>query len=212
MLARVGQLVAASLPGAHEVSVTLVQGDSARTAAYTGAVALQLDQVQYDEGRGPCLDAATNGHTIVVADVAAESRWPSFTAHAVEAGVGASLSIGLPVQQDTVGALNIYGKEPNAFNDGAVEAAEQFASYAAVAVANVVSHERASTLAGQMQQAMQSRAVIEQAKGILMAQRQCDADEAFGILVRLSQQTNTKLRDVATTLVRMTISPDGSSG
>ena len=211
MLARIAQLVAASLPGADDVSVTLVRGESAYTAAYTGEVSLKLDETQYQEGRGPCLDAAVNGHSVVVADMAAEIRWPSFTARAVEAGVCSSLSIGLPVQQDLVGALNVYSTETNAFDSGALQAAERFASYAAVAVANVVSREEASILAAQMQQAMQSRAVIEQAKGIIMAQRKCDADGAFAVLVRLSQETNTKLRNVAATLVQMTISPDGPS-
>jgi GAF domain-containing protein len=211
MLTRIAELATGSLPGAAEVSVTLVRGDSAHTAAYTGQTALKLDEVQYDRGRGPCLDAAADAHTVVIPDMTAESRWPEFAEQAAEAGMLSSLSIGLPVQQDIIGALNIYGAELDAFDAEAVDAAETFASYAAIAVANVVSHESASTLAAQMQQAMESRAVIEQAKGIIMVQRKCDADEAFSVLVRLSQQTNTKLRAVCAALVQMSISPDSST-
>ena len=211
MLTRVAELVTSSLPGAAEVSVTLVRGGHAHSAAFTGPVALKLDELQYDQGRGPCLDAAADAQTVVIADMTAESRWPEFAEQAAEAGMLSSMSIGLPVQRDIIGALNIYGSEPDAFDTDTAEAAETFASYAAIAVANVVSHEAASTLAAQMQDAMQSRAVIEQAKGIIMVQRRCDADEAFSILVRLSQETNTKLRNVCAVLVQMSTSPDSST-
>jgi transcriptional regulator with GAF, ATPase, and Fis domain len=211
MLTRIAELTTGTLPGASEVSVTLVQGESAHSAAFTGQTALKLDEIQYDQGRGPCLDAAADAHTVLVADMTAETRWPEFAEQAAEAGMLSSLSIGLPVQQDLIGALNIYSRETDAFDGDTVRAAETFGSYAAIAVANVVSHENASTLAANMQQAMQFRAVIEQAKGIIMVQRKCDADEAFSVLVQLSQQTHTKLRSVCAALVQMSISPDSST-
>jgi transcriptional regulator with GAF, ATPase, and Fis domain len=205
LLTQVANLVGQSLPGADQASVTLVRGERAHTAAFSGLTALHLDEVQYEYGHGPCLDAAANAQTVVISDMATDDRWREFAARAAQMGILSSLSVGLPVQQDIVGALNVYGRKVDAFDGDAVTAAETFASYAAITVANVVTHENTRSLAEHMQKAMESRAVIEQAKGILMGQRGCDADEAFAILVRLSQQTNRKLRDVASLLVEKTV-------
>lgn len=137
---------------------------------------------------------------MLVPDMSAESRWPEWASRAHEAGAASSLSIGLPIQEATVGALNIYGAAAEVFNDQ-VELAQTLAGYAAIALANVHLYESTATLAQQMQEAMQSRAVIEQAKGIIMGQRRCSAEEAFAILAQVSQDSNRKLREVAESLV-----------
>jgi GAF domain-containing protein len=203
ILARIAEVAKESLAGTADVSVTLVHGAEARTAAYTGELALRLDQWQYEQGRGPCLDAATTGTTMVVHDMATESRWPEWARRAYAAGAASSISIGLPIQEAVVGALNVYGDRARAF-ENVTTAAQTFAGYAAIALANAHLYESTSTLAQQMQTAMQSRAVIEQAKGIIMGQRRCGAEEAFTILAKISQNSNRKLRDVAEALVRMT--------
>ncbi|MBC9002204.1 GAF and ANTAR domain-containing protein [Micromonospora aurantiaca] len=200
VLSTIAQVAKDTLPGTAEVSVTLVQGTEAHTAAYTGELALTLDEWQYAQGRGPCLDAATTGTAMLVPDMAAESRWPGWAARAHAAGAASSLSIGLPIQEAMVGALNVYGASPGVL-DRQVELAQTLAGYAAIALANVHLYESTATLAQQMQEAMQSRAVIEQAKGIIMGQRRCSADEAFAILARVSQDSNRKLREVAESLV-----------
>jgi hypothetical protein len=115
--------------------------------------------------------------------------------------VGSSLSIGLPIQGSVVGALNVYGGPANAFDAAAITVAERFASYAAVALANAHLYDSATTLAEQMQQAMRSRAVIEQAKGIIMGERRCSPEEAFALLSKASQDSNLKVREVAEALV-----------
>jgi GAF domain-containing protein len=130
-----------------------------------------------------------------------ETRWPDFTPGAVEAGVHSSLSIGLPVHEFVTGALNVYATKPDAFDDDAIVLAQTFAGYAAVALANAHRYDTQASLAQQMQAAMENRAVIEQAKGIIMGDRHCGPDEAFQILSQLSQDTNRKLRDVANALV-----------
>lgn len=89
VLTRVAQLAKASLPGAVEASVTLVRADRAHTAAFTGALAVDLDETQYEQGHGPCLDAAAAGETLRIADMAEESRWPPYALHALERGCGA---------------------------------------------------------------------------------------------------------------------------
>ena len=98
-------------------------------------------------------------------------------------------------------ALNIYGRRPAAFDDDAVMLAQTFAGYAAVALANAYAYHNTADLARHLQAAMDSRAVIEQAKGIIMAEQRCGPDEAFAFLTAVSQNTNRKVRDVAAALV-----------
>ncbi|MFC8618113.1 GAF and ANTAR domain-containing protein [Micromonospora purpureochromogenes] len=201
VLRSVAGLARRSIPGAAEVSVTLLRDTTAQSVATTGELALELDEIQYEQGRGPCLDASVSGDAISVPDTADEDRWPVWAGRARDAGVGSSLSIGLPIQEAVVGTLNIYGLATRAFDRDAQELAKTFAAYAAVAVANAHLYENAATLAEQMRAAMESRAVIEQAKGIIMGERRCSAEEAFAILAKLSQDTNRRVRDVAAALV-----------
>jgi GAF domain-containing protein len=201
VLGRVAALAQEVIPGAAEVSVTLVSGDIAETAAHTGSLALALDEKQYDTGYGPCLAAAKEKAVFLIADMSAEERWPAFTANAVSLGVHGSLSVGMPVEDSVSGALNIYAVEPGAFDTAASDVAISFASYAAVALGNASLYSRTAALAEQMAEAMASRAVIEQAKGILIAQQHVSADAAFDMLVRASQVSNRKLRDIAQGLV-----------
>jgi GAF domain-containing protein len=201
VLARVAELAKATLPGAHEVSVTLVRGQDAYTATFTGDLALRLDERQYERGTGPCLEAARGREILSVPDMATEARWPDWAAGALEAGALSSLSIGLPLQEGVSGALNIYGAQPHAFDDDAIELAHTFARYATVALGNAHLYDTTATLAEHMKAAMESRAVIEQAKGIIMGQQRCSADQAFALLTKVSQESNRKLRDVAAALV-----------
>lgn len=189
------------LPVPVEVSVTLVRGGTGYTAAFTDELALDMDERQYAQGSGPCLAAATAGDILSVPELTAEDRWPDWAERGRKAGVGSSVSVGMPIQEAVVGALNVYARIPHAFDDDTVAALETFAAYAAVALANAQLYESTANLARQMQDAMASRAVIEQAKGIIMAERRCSATEAFNILAKASQDSNRKLRDVAQTLV-----------
>ena len=107
----------------------------------------------------------------------------------------------MPLQREVLAALNIYSTESDAFDDATVEVASTFAAYAGVALANVHLYTAQGQVAEQLQTAMRSRAVIEQAKGVLMGQRRCTSQEAFDVLVALSQRTNRKLRDVAQAVV-----------
>jgi AmiR/NasT family two-component response regulator len=129
--------------------------------------------------------------------MASETRWTDLAERALEAGCHSSLSIGLPVQNRVTGALNVYALKAEAFDDDGITLAQTFAGYAAVAISNAHLYETTAGLARQMQKAMESRAVIEQAKGIIMGERHCTPDQAFRILSQLSQDANRKLRDVA---------------
>jgi GAF domain-containing protein len=201
LLTRVTDLATRTIPGADQVSITLVGCGGAHTEAYTGELALAVDEAQYRQGQGPCLAAAAYNTTVRVTDMTTEDRWPHWAGEAVIAGLRSSLSIGLPMHEAVTGALNLYANRPANFSDDAVLIAQSFAGYAAVAMTNAHLYETQRTLAQHMQAAMLNRAVIEQAKGIIMAQRRCTADEAFAILSKISQDTNRKVRDVAAGLV-----------
>jgi transcriptional regulator with GAF, ATPase, and Fis domain len=200
-LEQIADIAKETLPGAEEVSITLVRDEKPFTAAYTGKLALDADELQYERGYGPCMDAGRAGTVLLVDDMRAEKRWPDYAAHVVPRGVLSSLSVPLPVQTDLIGALNIYARRPHAFDSRAVDVAKELASYVAVAVGNAAAYSEATKFARDMAAAMASRAVIEQAKGVIMAQNRCDPERAFEILRTASQGRNVKLRDIAREIV-----------
>ena len=205
VLAEVTDIAARGIPGAESTSITLVRGDRAFTAAHTGEMALVADELQYEQGYGPCMDAGRAGVVLRIDDTRTEQRWPDYVPRVLEVGVRSSLSVPLPYQGSTIGALNIYSTRPQAFSSAeSEEAATAVAGAVAVAVVNADAHDRLAEHARNMRVAMESRAVIEQAKGVLMAQRGVDAEQAFDILRDASQRYNRKLRDIAAGIVATT--------
>lgn len=200
-MARVAQLVQQTLPGAAQVSVTVREEDAVRTAAATGRLAVDLDERQYAAGAGPCLEALASGRPVRVPSVQQEQRWPRYSAYARDAGCGSSVSVPVPGGSEVAAALNVYSQAERALDDADLEVASAFAACAGVALSGLRLYEAQARVARQLQTAMESRAVIEQAKGVLMSQRHCTADEAFEALVDRSQASNTKLRDVARAVV-----------
>ena len=201
VLQHVAELAKRVLPTPVEVWVTLVRGGTRHTAVSTHDLARGMNERQYAQGRGPCLDAAASGDILPVPDLATEDRWPDWTERGLKTGVGSSVSIGLPIQGAVVGALNVYARTPHAFDDDTITVLETFAAYAAVALANAHLYDSTATLARQMQETMAGRVAIEQAKGIIMAERHCTPTEAFAILTKVSQDSNRKVRDAAQALV-----------
>ena len=205
VLGEVTGIAARSVPGAESTSITLVRGDKAFTAAHTGEMALVADELQYERGYGPCMDAGRAGVVIRIDDMHTEQRYPDYTPRVVEVGVRSSLSMPLPYQGSSIGALNIYSTRPQAFSSAeSEEAATVVAEAVAVAVVNADAHDRLAEHAQNMRLAMESRAVIEQAKGVLMAQQGIDAEQAFEVLRGASQRYNRKLRDIARGIVGST--------
>ena len=201
VLARVAELARATIPGADEVSVTLIEADEARSVAFTGDLAKDLDERQYADGFGPCMDAARGGQAVVVADTAAEERYPEYAAVAARAGVRSSLSVGMPVPQRVVGGLNLYSTGVGAFDEEALAVASAFADFGAVALLNAGLVASKTALARQLEEAMATRAVIEQAKGLLVGRLGCTPEEAFDHLSRQSQNANRKLHQVAAQII-----------
>ena len=201
MLQRVAELAKRAVPGVAEASVSLVVDDRATSAAFTGALARDLDESQYGRGYGPCLEAAVGQEIREIVDAREEPRWPEYARSAVDRGSLSSMSVPVPVRPTIHGGLNLYRVEAGGFDDEAKDVARVFASYAAVAVQNMQLYESTRELAENLDSAMRSRAVIEQAKGIVMGQRRCNAAEAFDILAAASQRSNRKLRDIAQAIV-----------
>ena len=211
VLGEVTDIAARGIPGAESTSITLVRGDRAFTAAHTGEMALVADELQYEQGYGPCMDAGRAGVVLRIDDTRTEQRWPDYVPRVLEVGVRSSLSVPLPYQGSTIGALNIYSTRPQAFSSAeSEEAATAVAGAVAVAVVNADAHDRLAEHARNMRVAMESRAVIEQAKGVLMAQRSVDAGQAFDILREASQRYNRKLRDIAAGIVASVADGRGS--
>ncbi|WP_167760637.1 GAF and ANTAR domain-containing protein [Blastococcus sp. CT_GayMR16] len=199
VLTDVTAIAARGIPGAEASSITLLRADKAFTAAHSGEMALAADELQYEHGYGPCMDAGRGGVLLRIDDMRTETRWPDYVAHVLATTpVLSSLSIPLPYQGSSIGALNNYSTKPEAFaSPESLRAATDVAEVIAVAVANADAHAQLFDQARHMRVAMESRAVIEQAKGVLMAQRHVDAEQAFEILREASQRYNRKLRDIA---------------
>jgi GAF domain-containing protein len=120
---------------------------------------------------------------------------------ALRAGVRHIFSVGMPLSERSVGGLNNYRTVDTSFSQPFLERAEVFASYAAVAVTNIARYARATVEVTELREALESRATIEQAKGIIIAHERCTPEEAFELLVRISQNRNIKLRDVAAAII-----------
>ena len=191
-----------AMPNVDAASITLIRAEKPFTAAYDGQMALDADELQYERGYGPCMDAGRAGQIFLIDDMRTERRWPDYAQHAAAHGVLSSLSVPLPFQGATIGALNTYAGRPQVIDDHDIELAEEVAAWLAIAIGNAEAAARTSEDLTQLRTAMMSRACIEQAKGILMERHKIKEDDAFTILTHASQRTNTKLRDVAEELIR----------
>ncbi len=190
----------ATLPGCDSAGVTLRLDGKNSTAAASDQYTLEIDKIQYDLDEGPCVAAIEDSEFHQIDAYSQETRWPEFCNRAAEAGVGSSLSF--PLNNDgTVGALNIYSKTERSFDEPAIGLADVFAKQAVVAVHNANTYVAARRLADQLNEALKTRDVIGQAKGILMEREGVSDEEAFEMLKTISQNSNVKLRDVAQRLV-----------
>jgi GAF domain-containing protein len=179
------------VPNAEECSISYVIGrKKVEPRASTSDLPRSLDALQERVGQGPCLDAVWEQEIVRVDDVGADDRWPRFLRQASEMGIGSMMCFRLFVEGDRLGALNLYARRSGAFDDESQDIGHMLAAHAAVAVAGA-EHE------DDLRSAVSSRDVIGQAKGILMERHKLTADQAFGVLARVSQDLNRKLADVA---------------
>jgi len=211
LLQRVADLAVDQLDGCDMAGVTLVRGETPTTAVFTEAAAPEIDQAQYETGRGPCVDAYRTGEILRIDDTLADVRWPEFAASAAEHGVRSTLSLPLHTGDAVLGALNLYSRSTRTF-EGNDQIVSVFVAQAATSLANSHAYWAAQMLSEQLQEALESRAVIEQAKGVLMVEHGCDPDAAFEMLRVRSQHENRKLRVIAAEIVEGAMGGSGASG
>lgn len=202
-LHRVAVLSTEAIPGASYAGMTLAHDDGPRTSVYSDPASPEIDQAQYDTGEGPCLDAMRTGEINRIDSTTDDTRWIAFSRACLDHGIHSTLSLPLVVADggSPVGALNLYSHQAAAFDDTTVEHGVAFAEQAAVVLINAEHYWGAHELSEQLQTALRSRPVIEQAKGVLVAREGCTTEEAFDMLRRASQRTNIKLRDMAALIV-----------
>lgn len=179
------------IPGTAQASISLVTGrKKVDSEVASGELPRLVDALQNTTGQGPCLDAAYEQLIVRVPDLSSERRWPEFSQGAAQLGARSMMSIQLFVSGDRLGALNLYGDGPNAFNDESEQVGLLVAAHAAVAFAD-------SKKISQLGEALLARQLIGQAEGILMERYKINPEQAFILLSRASTRSNIKLRDIA---------------
>ena len=182
------------VPGARWAGISLVEGTKIVSEVPTSRSVAELDQLQSDLNQGPCLTALRDYHTVHIDDMRTETRWPDFGREAQQRGMRSMLSFQLFVRSENLGALNLYSDEPGAFSEDSFLIGEILAQHAAVAMIGAAAET-------QFENALATRDVIGQAKGMLMQRDNLTGLQAFSLLTRASQQSNIKLVDVARWLV-----------
>lgn len=189
----------ATIPDTGSASITVVRGTQAETLAASHPWAGALDEQQYSADDGPCLEAARSGRPVRL-DTAAADRWEDFCKEARSNDVAIVVGVPLLIDDDileTSAALNLTTPNPAAFDPLDEALAELFTHALSAAINHAYRNQQARTLVEQLRQALDSRDLIGQAKGLLMARHNCGPDEAFEYLRSASQHANLKLRDVA---------------
>jgi GAF domain-containing protein len=181
--------------------MTMRSGGRPVTVACSDPVAAEVDGVQYALDEGPCLRAMRDGRAVRIEDTAAGAHWPQFEKNAASRGIRSCLALPLTVGGEPVGALNLYARTASAFGAAEARRAEAFADNAGGAVALAVRMASHTALIAQLRSSLASRAVIDQALGIVMARERCTQARAFEIMRSASQHRNVKLRDLAAAMV-----------
>jgi GAF domain-containing protein len=179
---------------ADYAGITLLRRGRPISVGPTAEAVTRVDELQHSLREGPCVDAALEEEFHLSGDLAKDDRWPRWGPAAARLGLHSILSVTLHTEDRRLGALNVYGVELSRFTMDDLETARLFAAHASAVLA-------AAMAQGNLRQAVESRTRIGQAQGILMERYQIDADRAHAVLTRHSQDTNTRLRDVAETLI-----------
>lgn len=188
-------VAARSLPGIDHVGISIAYRDGKiETKAGTDRLVWDLDSIQYELDEGPCVHAIKAQPVTIVDDIRHDQRWPRYVPRAVEYGLKAQMGLRLFVDGETLGGLNLYSVHADHIDPELAHTAELFAAHAALALGRARREENLSS-------ALANRKVIGQAIGIVMERYQMDQERAFRYLVRVSQHSNIKLRDVAQELV-----------
>jgi GAF domain-containing protein len=200
-LHEMAMLAAGLVSGGLSCGMTMQPNGRPVTMACSDPVAARVDEVQYELDDGPCLHAMRDGHMVRIKDTADKARWPEFEARASSHGIRSCLALPLNVDGKPLGALNLYARTASAFGVAETRRAENFAEYASGALTLAIRLASNAALIDQLRSSLSSRAIIDQALGIIMAREHCTQAGAFAILRAASQNSNIKLRDIATAIV-----------
>lgn len=201
VLHRTVEQVVRAVPDADMASVSVLANGTPQTVASSSDRVLAIDAEQYAAGEGPCLEAARTGQAVRVSVDELGDRWPRFARSARIAGVASYLSCPLVIDERLAGSLNLYSEHGHGFRQLDEAVLRLYVTAASAAIANARRYAEARRLAGQLRQALDSRAVIDQAMGMLMVTRNMNPEQAFEELSRQSQNANVKLRDLAARIV-----------
>lgn len=199
-LRRLTLLANDTVDGSDIVGLTMEVNGKLSTPVFTAEESPELDSTQYTTGVGPCVDTYREGVVHSIPSTREDSRWRRFSEACVAHGVLSTLSVPVMSKAEKLAALNFYARSESAFGPEAEELALAFAAQAAVVISNSRAYWSARQLGEQLNEALQTRVVIEQAKGLLMSTGKT-GDQAFEVLKRASQRENRKLRDIAADLI-----------
>ncbi|CAN5907388.1 GAF and ANTAR domain-containing protein [soil metagenome] len=179
-----------------------------RFTSTSDSVLEKLEALQIELDEGPCLRAYRSGEIVVATDLSTDERFPDFGSRAVDAGMSAVYSFPMHIEEAVFGALNLYRREPGDFTDDQVEVGQTFANVATSYLSNARDSEQQTLLTKQLQHALNSRVLIEQAKGFVSARTDLDLPDAFGLIRSYARRNQVKVRDVARDLLHGDLSVD----
>jgi GAF domain-containing protein len=200
-LHEMAMLAARLVRGGLACGMTIQPNGKPVAVACSDPLAARVDGVQYELDDGPSLHAMRGGQVVRIEDTAEKARWPEFEAQAASHGIRSCLALPLNADGKPVGALNLYAREASAFGAAEARLAENFAENASGALSLAIRLASHAALIEQLRSSLASRGVIDQALGIIMAREHCPQDRAFAILRSASQNSNVKLRDIASAVV-----------
>lgn len=198
-LRRLCEIAAEIVPGTH-CGIMLRRDDHETRSAGSDEIARQMDEVTHLRGRGPNVEAMLTARRVHVPDVRTETRWAGYGAHALTNGIHSVLSLPLVVGEST-GALGLFGDSVDAFAEADMSRVGQFAEQAAIFLTVVLQQADERALHEQLREALSTRALIDQALGIVMYLEKIGASDAFAILRKASQDSNRKVTEIAAEIV-----------
>lgn len=206
-LRRLTRLATELVPGGTAAAVTYAVAGGGLTFAASDPRLDELHSLQFEKGEGPVVETLRYNEPRRIDDIARENRWPAFCRAAGEAGFGSCLALPLRTDRQPAGAIVFYGEDRGVFRGSAHDIALLFAAQGGIAVRNASLYRSCRRMVDNLHAALEGRAVIEQAKGILCAALEISPEKAFHLLSRYSQRTNQRVRKISADLVRRQIAP-----
>ncbi|WP_229904920.1 GAF and ANTAR domain-containing protein [Lentzea cavernae] len=196
-----------AIADADAVTLTVMTQQQPRTAAATDPILVDIDEKQFSADRGPCMQSARTLEAVRAVVGEHQDEWPEFEAAAASHDIRAYLSVPVVLpsgdggEAQHLGSINVYSRTAEAFDPFDEGLMRLFTTTASATIASAQHSQRLHDQIQSLERALVTRAVIDQAKGVLMAVHKCSADEAFDMLVQRSQHENIKLRDIARNLL-----------